>query len=557
MSRKSRYITESPVRKPVARWKAGVYIRLSREDEDAKEKDSQSVITQRRIMDKFLSEHPDIELFDYYIDDGYSGTTMDRPGFQRMKTDFESGTINCIIVKDLSRFARNDDESGRYIFVIFPFYKIRFISVNDRVDSFTDPNSINNLEILFKNIMHSEYSRDLSKKVRTASNIRRQHGEFIGAFCSYGYKKDPEDLHHLIIDEEAAERVRYIFRRYIETGNILRIVKELSEANVLTPLAYKKSKGCRITIPNRQINPTVWDYQSVRRILRNEVYLGHITQGTRQKISYKNKTIVMKDRSQWIKVEHTHEPIITQEEFDEVQRIMERNQRSRSQNVKHNIFAGKVFCGNCGATMSLTRSSSGSQLEYYHCNVAYIKKDACTPKRFRADALQRTILDVLNYHLKLCVDSVEVLNKINADLHKSATRHNSVVNNLRSEVVKLENCKSRLYEQYKEGVLTRGQYIEKKGEAEEKIKSIEQSISKISMGTTKKMELSDFPILSQFIRNHAFSELTREAITAFVEKIVVFSPTEIEVHLTFRDELERLREYLTCTPVQAEAAQEA
>lgn len=556
MSRKSRYIIEDSVKNAGAKWRAGAYIRLSKEDGEAKDKDSQSVVTQKRIIDKFLSENPDVELFGYYIDDGYSGTTMDRPDFQRLKTDFENGTVNCIIVKDLSRFARNDDESGRYIYVIFPFYKIRFISVNDRVDSFAKPDSINNLEISFKNIMHSEYSRDLSKKVKTASNIRRRRGEFIGAFCSYGYKKDPSDIHRLIIDDEAAKIVQYIFRRYIETENIFKIAKELSAQNILTPLAYKKSKGCNIVLPHNQINPTVWGARTVKRILTNETYLGYLVQGTRQTVSYKNKRIVMKDKSQWIKVKNAHEPIVTQEEYDAVQSIMERKYKSRSENVNQNIFSGKIVCGNCGAAMTLNRSNAG-KIEYYLCHIAYIDRAVCRPKRTRADKLERVVLDTLNTQLKLCFDSTVLLKKINTVLHKSVLKHSSVADGLQCELNRLNDNKNGLYEQYKTGILSREQYVGKKKEIEEDIAALRQSISDLNAEKPKELELRDFPIISELIKYRKFTKLTRDIVTAFIDKIVVFSPTEIEVRLSFGDEFERLQEYLADNSAQINSAKEA
>lgn len=544
MSRKSRYVSDEPIRKSIARWRAAAYIRLSKEDEDAKDKDSQSVTTQKRIIDRFLLENPDIEIYDYYIDDGYSGTTMERPNFQRMKNDFESGTVNCIIVKDLSRFARNDDESGRYIYVIFPFYKIRFVSINDRVDSFVNPDSVNNLEIPFKNIMHSEYSRDLSKKVRSASNIRRQRGEFIGAFCAYGYKKDPEDFHHLIIDEEAAENVRYIFQRYIEIESALKIAKELSEKNILTPFAYKKEKGVNLVLPRKQFCPTVWQSDTVRRILTNETYLGHLIQGKHKTISYKNRKKIQNDKEQWIKVSNTHEPIITQEEFDAVQNILERKYKKKPKVETYKLFAGKVFCGNCGSNMGLNRSQFGRHTEQYYCKIAYINKDVCTPKRTQVEKIERVVLDTLNCHLKLCLDATRLIKKINDALSKRTMRHNSVIEKHQLEITKLGNTKSELYEQFKDGCLTREEYFDRKKETEAKMLALEQMIYNISIEVPKRLELSDYPIISELLKYRKISKLTRDIIISFVKKIVVFSPNEMEVHFTFKDEFEKMQDYI-------------
>lgn len=553
MSRKSRYVTEEIIQKVAVRWKAGVYIRLSKEDEDAKDKDSQSVITQRRIIDKFLSEHSDMEVFDYYIDDGYSGTTMDRPGFQKLKSDFENGTVNCIIVKDLSRLARNDDESGRYIYVIFPFYKIRFISVTDRVDTFENPDSINNLEIPFKNIMHSEYSRDLSKKVRSASDIRRRRGEFIGAFCAYGYKKDPNDFHKLIIDEEAAEIVKFIFKKYIETENFTKVAKELTAKNMLTPFAYKKARGQNIIIPSKQASPILWKATTIKSILMNEVYLGHLIQGQREIASYKNKKFIKKDKSQWVKVENTHEPIISQELFDKVQQLIYKNKRTpfvRSPN-KH-LFAGKLFCGECGAALSIGISET-TDYKYFYCRNAYLQKDFCSPKRIRNDRLEKAVLDTLNCNLRLCVDASKLLKKINSVINISAKKQDAFIAQKQSEIIKLQNTKRELYEQYKEGVLSREQFINTKTEIENKIKTVQASITSISESEPVRCDLEAYPNFKNFIAHRKFSKLTRDILDAFVDKIVVCSPTEIEIHLKFADEFVALKEYIKIHSPQVSA----
>lgn len=550
MSRKSRYVNEvNDSRTNITPWKAGIYIRLSREDADKKDNSSQSVISQRKIIDRFLTDHKDIEVFDYYIDDGYSGTNMDRPDFQRMKNAFENGVINCIIVKDLSRFARNDDESGRYIYVIFPFYKIRFISVNDRVDSFENPDSINNLEIPFKNIMHTEYSRDLSKKVRSASNIRRRRGEFLGAFCSYGYKKDPNDFHHLIIDDEAAEIVRFIFQRYIDLENYLQVAKELSAKDILTPLAYKVSRGQNLKVPNKQQNPTLWREHTIKRILGNQTYLGHLIQEKRQVISFKSKKMIYTDESKWVVVKNTHEPIIAQEIFDQVQALMEKNRKPHAtRTYGTNIFAGKLFCGECGKSLSLGRSET-TKFSYYYCNNAYLKKGFCSPKRIRNDKLENTVLATLNSQLQISINALKLLNIITNKKKLSIKKNTSTIEQKKEAIVKLQNIKSGLYEKYKDGAFTKEQYLFEKSEIENKIRELENGIEELSVEKNEEIDCIQ-PVLSDFAKSKKFKMLTREVIDKFIDKILVYSPTEIEIHFTFADELERINEYIKANTSQ-------
>ena len=545
MSRKSRYADDGGKQLiKCVPWKAGVYIRLSREDEDKKDGSSQSVVSQRKIIDRFLSYHKDIEVFEYFIDDGYSGTNMNRPSFQRMKDAFERGTINCIIVKDLSRFARNDEEAGRYIYVIFPFYKIRFISVNDRVDSVENPSSIETLEIPFKNIMHSEYSRDLSKKVRSASDIRRRRGEFIGSFCSYGYKKDPNDIHHLIIDEEAAEVVRFIFQRYIETENFLKIAKELSAKNILTPLAYKVVHGQNLKVPKKQHNPTLWRNGTVKRILENKTYLGHIIQGQHRTISYKNKKTIPVDESEWVIVENTHDPIVTQEVFDRVKAMILKNKKvTNKRTSRKHLFAGKLFCGECGASLSLTQNTT-SQFNYYYCENAYLKKGFCSPKRTRNDKLEKAVLDTLNGQLKVCSDSLQLLNILNSHRKRLLKENVSITEQRRSVIAKLQNDKTELYGKYKEALLTKEQYISEKARIETSIQELENLIAELNREEDIKDFVYEQPIFTEFIKSGKFVSLTREIIEKFIDKILVYSPTEIEVHFTFSDEFEKINEFI-------------
>ena len=226
--------------RPAKQWSAGLYLRISREDGDRYESDS--ITSQRELLLDFVSLNPDITVYDTYEDDGWTGTNFNRPNFERMEDDLRSKKIDCIIVRDLSRFARNCIEIGNYLSIVFPYLKTRFICINDNVDSYIDPDSLDNLSTKFKNLINDEYCRDISIKVRSSLTIRRQSGEFIGSFASYGYKRDPEDYHKLVIDEEAAEVVRLIYAKFIAGNSIRSIVRSLNDAGYLPPVLYKKQK---------------------------------------------------------------------------------------------------------------------------------------------------------------------------------------------------------------------------------------------------------------------------------------------------------------------------
>ena len=535
MSRKSRYNQDLLLQK-VIRWKAGCYVRLSKEDKEHMDS-SQSVLSQKQMIEKFLRVHSDIELYDYFVDDGYSGTDMERPEFQRMKQAFEDGIINCIIIKDLSRLARNDEESGKYIFIIFPFYNIRFISVNDHVDSYERPESVNNLEISFKNIMHSEYSRDLSKKVISASNIRRKRGEFLGAFCSYGYKKDPLDFHHLIIDDEAAMTVRYIYKRYLETQNMYAIAQELSESNIPTPLEYKELKGENLVIPGRKIKASFWKDSTVKRILTNEVYTGCLVQGKRRKISYKSKKIIETEESDWIKVENTHEAIIPQSMFDEVQRLIRQNHKRHSLPTFRNVFAGKLFCGQCGAAMSVINTAQKVNRYYFVCKVAYKKKGLCEAKRMRVEQVEAIVLAVLNNYLRLCSDLIALKQKLLDKKTKEEEKLRKRKVKRLSKQQKLQIEKTELYAKYKEGQLSLEEYLGEKERIEIAIQSLDVSTDNSDEDNAPECTQSRDSLLSDFVSNKCFNKVTKELLDAFVDRIEVCATDRIEITLRFADEI--------------------
>ena len=543
MSRKSRYNQDLLLQK-VIRWKAGCYVRLSKEDKEHMDS-SQSVLSQKQMIEKFLQAHPDIELYDYFVDDGYSGTDMERPEFQRMKQAFEDGIINCIIIKDLSRLARNDEESGKYIFIIFPFYNIRFISVNDHVDSYERPESVNNLEISFKNIMHSEYSRDLSKKVISASNIRRKRGEFLGAFCAYGYKKDPLDFHHLVIDDEAAMTVRYIYKRYLETQNMYAIAQELSESNIPTPLEYKELKGENLFIPGKKINVSFWKDSTVKRILTNEVYTGCLVQGKRRKISYKSKKIVTMEESDWIKVENTHDAIISQYVFDEVQRLIDKKYKRHASPSYHNVFAGKLFCGQCGSAMSVINSSQKMVRRYFVCKVAYKKKGLCEAKRMRSEKVESIVLAVLNNYLKLCSDMVTLKKKLSDKKKKEEEKFRKRNVKRQAEQQKLQIEKTELYAKYKEEHLTLEEYLGEKERIEIAIQSLNVPTDNSDNDGAPERTQSRDSLLSDFVLNTCFNKVTQDLLDAFVDRIDVYATDRIEINLKFADEIGETLKYIS------------
>ena len=535
MSRKSRYESVMPSQSST-RWKIGAYIRLSREDEDMRGVNSESVETQKRIIDKHIKGLDDAELVGYYIDDGYSGTSLDRPEFRRLQGDFENKVINCIIVKDLSRLARNNEDAGKLIFVIFPFYNIRFISVNDKVDSFLNPNSVHNLTLHFKNIMNDEYSRDLSKKVRSASAARRRKGEFLGAFAPYGYKKDTDDSHRLVIDEEVACWVRLIYKKYLEGLNYTQIARELTDLGAPTPLAHKKKNHPKFGLP-KEFEVKLWSATTVKSILTSDVYIGNLTQSKYAKVSYKSPRVRMQDEREWITVENTHEAIIAKDDFNTVQDIIRSNRRIQSPSKQQNALAGIIKCGRCRRAMAITEYRGEGAYRAYYCTTYHKHKDLCGRNRISVFVIENTILEVLNQHLQLCGEISRALSIIN-----DKKQRQNVASNNALKIAELKQKKTALYQNYKSGTITETEYKEKRAQLDSVISALESAEETNKNNTVLLPEENRF--FESFKGKPKFKRLTREVATTFLKAVYVYSSEHIEIELNYSDEMKEVMDYI-------------
>ncbi|MCD8335879.1 MAG: recombinase family protein, partial [Lachnospiraceae bacterium] len=293
--------------KNIRYFRAAIYLRLSKEDEDValgNKHESNSITNQKELILDYLKTKQDINVVSVRIDDGYSGVNFERPEFQRMMEDVKKGVVDCIVVKDLSRFGRNYIEAGRYIEKIFPALGIRFISVTDNYDSHIDQGS-QDIMIAFKNLINDSYLRDLSTKIRSHLTVKEKNGEFIGNFAVYGYLKDTETANHLIVDPFASEIVKDIFRMKLDGMSSRAIADKLNEAHVLSPMEYKRSIGINYETSFKAGKQAMWSPNAVARILTNRVYTGVLEQGKRTRPNYKIKNTEKVDANEWIRVEHT------------------------------------------------------------------------------------------------------------------------------------------------------------------------------------------------------------------------------------------------------------
>ncbi len=547
MARKSKYMKSSG--NPSTRlWKPALYIRLSREDGDREESDS--IISQRELLTEFTETQADMSTPKLYTDDGFTGTDFNRPECRRMVDDLRAGTVNCVIVKDLSRFGRNYVGVGEYLEQVFPLLNVRFISVNDHVDSFLDPRSVNNLVVPFKNIINDEYCRDISNKVRSSLDLKRRQGKFIGSFASYGYRKDPDDHGHLLIDEQAAAVVRDIFDWFVGGMSVLSIAKQLNAMGIPNPSAYKRQQGMNYQHPASDKLDGLWPDSSVRRILRNRLYTGTMVQGKNRIKSYKLHVSEAVPEDEWITVEATHEAIIPRELFERAQSLFERDTRTAPTKKEVYLFSGFLRCADCGKAMNRKLISQPYRNYHYYICSTFKKQHsgACTKHTIRSDRLEQAVLEALRHQIALAVEMDELVTEIN----RSSTRSCNVKRlldervQLETECGRIEQIKLSLYPDWKAGDISREEYHQLKEQFEQqqakldtRIAALQKRIDEIQNGVN---QTNSF--LTQFVKYRNLQKLTREVIVELIDMIYVHEGGGITIQFKFSDAYAAAKDYI-------------
>lgn len=379
---------------------AAAYLRLSRDDTEPEGCESNSIRSQRDLIFAYASRQESMEIRDVYADTGFSGTNFDRPQFQRMMEDIKAKKINCVIVKDLSRLGRDYIEAGRLLQKTFPAFHVRFISINDCFDSLTADFHETSLILPVKNFINDSYCRDISVKVRSHLKIKRENGEFTGAFCVYGYQKSEKNRNMLCPDAYAAAIVKKIFLWKLEGYSNCAIAARLDAYGILSPMEYKKYKGENYQTGFLTGVNTKWSSAAVKRILSNEVYTGTLIQGRQEKISYKMNKTAAKPESEWARVENAHPAIIAKKDFADVQSLFSPDIRLRppAGEKKAHKYAGLLFCGDCGQPMVCRNAAS------YLC-ATNNKGDGCSRHGLEADVLDHIVISALRQQLKLLPDN--------------------------------------------------------------------------------------------------------------------------------------------------------
>ena len=531
-------------------WKAALYIRLSREDGDKVE--SNSITSQREILKEYLKLHPDIELHDFYIDDGWSGTNFDRPGFIRMMEDIYSGDVICVIVKDLSRFGRNYTDAGNYLDNIFVRLQIRFIALNNGIDTAT--NNMNAatrcITVGVQNVINESLAATTSVNVRGTLNVNREQGKFIGSFASYGYMKDPNDHHKLIIDPETAPVVRMIFEKFIDGCSIIGIAKDLNEMGIPNPTAYKKLKGFNYKHPAGKKLDGLWPDSSVRRILRNEMYVGNMVQGKNTTISYKIKQCRAIPKEDWIIVEGTHEAIVDRETFDKAQSLFNQFIRKAPQKSEVDLFSGFVRCADCLRAMNKkTNSHPYGTYHYYRCGTSRkMKKSSCTNHTIRIDKMELAVLASIQGMIDSAVEMDKLIKRINSSpVKKKESSHIcSAIDTHTAELEKLKGMIIDLYPDWKSGIISKEEYFTLKEQLTEKTTSLEKALENLKRTNEefKNGITEDNDFISHFKKYGKIDTLTRAMVVELIDKIYVHEGGRITISFKFTDAYEKALEYI-------------
>ena len=523
---------------------ADAYFRLSREDGDKHESDS--IVNQKALVKEFLKAHEDIHIYSEMVDDGFTGVNFERPAFGAMLEDIKSGRINCVIVKDLSRFGRNYIEAGRYIEQIFPYLGVRFIAINDNIDTGSDMNGSEEMLIPFKNLINDAYCRDISIKIRSHLDMKRKTGQYIGSFAPYGYKKSPDDKNRLIIDTKAASVVRQIFKWKLEGMSGAGIADKLNKLGILTPMDYKQSNGDRFQSGFRRKVFSNWQAGGVNNILQNELYTGVLLQGKTFSPNYKIRKRTKKDVKDWIRCENNHEPIISKEEFRMVQGLFESDTRVAPGEQALYPFSGIVKCGYCNGNMIRnTIPVKGKKYVYFVCaenknGTGCTNRKRVSLERFETVVLRIINLQIMNLQIKRGFElssGRECAGRMpyQGDLWEKLPEN---IMEKKQEAEKKKKYASAVYQDYKDGILTREEYRELKEDYHVEVDALQREIQamekeKKAMSLERRNKIQQ---MEKCMASGGFTEVPRELLLKLIREIRMYDKDRIEVVFLFQSE---------------------
>lgn len=505
-----------------------LYIRLSREDGDQTE--SLSVSHQKMKLTAYVKEMPEIANYEFYIDDGWTGTNFERPDFQRLLHDILKQNIVGIIVKDLSRLGRDNPKASYFVHEFFPAHKVRFIAIDDQIDkNYYDLDTASDMMIDVKNMFNGFYPRDISSKVRSTFRTKQRAGQFIGAFACYGYRKAPDDHNTLLIDEPAAAVVRQIFSMYLAGNGQNTIARKLNEMGIPCPSEYKKQQGLNYQNSKRLDHTSYWTYSSIRNILRNESYTGVMVQNKTFRQICKKKAVSL-PRQEWIIVPDTQEAIIDADTFGKVQNLLAQN--TRQTNLTHNMhpLAGLIKCGDCGRAMCKIRKRGstmfrcGSYQRYGNSRCSsHLIAESVLLNCIQADC--NSLLETMP-HLRTLID--EEIKQSSSQTEQKTGEAES----LRHEITRLERKKDHAYEDYSDKLISKTDFLKYRKRYENQIHSLENQLSLLAASSNHTSPPHP-EWIDHLMETGRLEPLNRSLTVELVDQITVYQDRTVRIRYHF------------------------
>ena len=533
-------------------YKAAVYVRLSREDgsvAELKKDESNSIANQKSLILQFIEKQENIELVEVFEDDGYSGVFFDnRPDFLRMLEFIEAGKIDTVIVKDLSRLGRNYVEAGRTVQDFLDVYELRLISINDRIDTIDGDEKVREIIIPFLNIVNEQYARDISGKTRSALDSKCREGQFIGSYAPFGYKKSEENKNKLVIDEIVAPIVQRIFRMYISGVSAKKIAMILEQEHIPTPMDFKREQGIRCGNGFKTYKKSVWEATTVFRILKNEQYIGNLVQGKVSKKNFKQKKRYTKSEEKWIRYENAHPAIINKLDFEVVQQLLIEDVRRAHKDQDLSLFAGKVYCGDFGEVMhKRTVKANGSDYMYFRCSTHKKDKEACTQHNLSEQLLVKIVKESIAVQSKVLRDIQSVMEYCKAEwdneqiYEQLEVKRISLEDSLKKQVDRVRT----LYEDVKDGLITKEEYLEYKLGYQQKAVELRNRIAEIDDKIqNRKTVITDDAWMQRFLQYADMDGLDRTMVAQLIKSIYIYEDKRVKIVFNYHDQFAEVLELL-------------
>lgn len=533
-------------------YRTAAYVRLSVEDSGKPGADT--IEGQKNLLLRFIEDDPTLTLYGLFCDNGRTGTDFDRPRFEKMMEEVRKGHIDCIVVKDLSRFGRNYKEAGNYLEQIFPFLGVRFIAVNDGFDTLTAQRGADGYLVPLKNLINEVYSKDISRKSGSALAAKQKNGDFIGAWAPYGYRKQPDNPHKLEPDEATAPVVRQIFRWRAGGMGITQIARRLNDSGVPSPSAYLYNTGVCKT---EKYNGVSWYVQTVKNLLSRQVYIGHMVQGTKRQSFYENRGQYKKPREEWIVVENTHEPLIDRETFDKVQELARRKNAEYFENLgrfthletTENILKGLVCCADCKRPLVRYKNVSHEKKLWYTfiCPTHANDIGSCPLKNIREDALFPMLLQAIQTQIALAADMEAIVRRLNSSpkYRKQTATLQGKLDTAKKALMRYNSLYDSLYQNYVDQLMTEQEYMTLKRRYKAEAEEAEQLIETLTrQQVAEAAHTPENPFLTAFGSFRDADALTREMAQALIQRVYVDGDSNIEIVFRYRDEYKELCTYL-------------